>query len=109
MAPPIKVNPDELHEPARRFEVAADGLDLLVRVITRAGAQISASAGSPVLTGAAGVYGPATGSVVDAFADESRLMGGKIREAAVTYRITDENAVQVQTADVPAPTGRRYE
>jgi len=103
MSGPIQVDPAQLAEPARRFEVAADGLDLLNRVIGLAASSVSANAGHPALTGAAGVYGPATGAVLDAFADESRLMGGKIRQAAVTYRVTDATAIQVRSADVAGP------
>jgi Excreted virulence factor EspC, type VII ESX diderm len=105
----IQVTPEELHEPAKRFDTAALGLDLLARVITRAASQVSASGGSPVLSGAATGYGQAAGTVVDAFADESRLMATKLRGAAVVYRTTDETAVRVHTADVPPAGGRRAE
>jgi hypothetical protein len=104
----IRVDPAELQQPARRFEVAADGLDLLGRVIGLAAATISASGGQPALSAAAGVYGQATTAVVDAFADESRLMGGKVRQAALTYQVTDNTAIQVSSVDVPpAPAGPR--
>jgi hypothetical protein len=99
----IRVDPAELQQPARRFEVAGDGLDLLVRVVELAMSAVSASAGKPAVTAAASVYGPATAAMLDAFADESRLMGAKIRAAAVTYQVTDANAVTVTSADVPPP------
>jgi hypothetical protein len=104
----IRVDPAELEQPARRFEVAGDGLDLLVRVVGLAVSAVSASAGQPSVSAAAGVYGPATTAVLDAFADESRLMGAKIRAAAVAYQVTDATAVTVGSADVPAaPPGPR--
>jgi Excreted virulence factor EspC, type VII ESX diderm len=104
----IRVDPAELEQPARRFEVAGDGLDLLVRVVGLAVSAVSANAGQPAVSAAASVYGPATAAVLDAFADESRLLGAKIRAAALTYQVTDRNAVTVGSADVPAaPAGPR--
>lgn len=104
----IRVDPAELQQPARRFEVAADGLDLLVRVLGQAASAVSANAGQPVVSAAAGVYGQATGAVLDAFADESRLMAAKVRQAALTYQVTDATAVAVGSADVPrSPAGPR--
>jgi hypothetical protein len=105
----IRVDPGELAAPARRFEVAGDGLDLLTRVLQSAAESVAGAAGQPVLSDAAALYGRVAGTVGGAFAQESRLLGAKIRAAAVAYQVTDETAVQVQSEDVtPDHRGRAF-
>jgi hypothetical protein len=77
-------------------------LDLLTRVLTAVGSAVAGAAGDRVLAAAAVVYGRAAGTVGDAFAQESRLLGGKIRAAGLAYQVTDETAVQVRSEDVAA-------
>jgi hypothetical protein len=101
----IRVDPAELAVPARRFEVAGDGLDLLSRVLRSAAGWIVEGAGQPVLAQAGAVFGQASVALVGALGEESRLLGGKIRAAAVVYEVTDRTAVQVTSDDV-APDHR---
>jgi hypothetical protein len=108
MADQIRVDPAALEQPARRFQVGADGLAQLRQAMQAAMRSAGQGAQNGVVSAAADTFGQATGSVLDAFAAECRLMSAKLTGAGVRYRVTDETAVVVHVTDVnvTAPTGR---
>jgi hypothetical protein len=108
MADQIRVDPAALEQPARRFQVGADGLAQIRQVMQAAMQAAGQGARNSVVAAAADTFGQATGSVLDALGSECRLMSTKLTGAGVRYRVTDESAVVVHLidTDLSVPTGR---
>jgi uncharacterized protein YukE len=108
MADQIRVDPAALEQPARRFQVGADGTAQIRQAMQAALHAAGQGAGNNVVAAAADTFGQATGSVLDALGSECRLMSAKLTGAGVRYRVTDESAVVVHVidTDLSVPTGR---
>ena len=108
MGDQIRVDPVALEQPARRFQVGADGLAQIRQAMQAAMQAAGAGAQNSVVSAATDTFGQATGSVLDAFGSECRLMSTKLTGAGVRYRVTDETAVVVHVVDtdLTAPSGR---
>jgi hypothetical protein len=104
----IQVSPAALEQPAKRFQVGADGLGRLRQAMQAAMQSAGQGAQNGVVAAAADTFGKATGSVLDSFAAECALMAAKLTGAGIRYRVTDESAVIVNVVDtaVSVPRGR---